>query len=36
LSLWTRLEATAKRYPPYFPPFPPKHPRLGAGLVQAP
>ena len=36
LSLWKKLEATAKRYPPFFPPYPPKHPKLGAGLVQAP
>ncbi|MEJ7738222.1 MAG: S8 family serine peptidase [Chitinophagaceae bacterium] len=36
INLWRKLEATAKRYPPYFPPYPPKHPRLGAGLVQAP
>jgi len=36
LSLWKKLEATAKRNPPFFPPYPPKHPKLGAGLVQAP
>ncbi len=35
-SLWKKLEATAKRNPPFFPPYPQKHPRLGAGLVQAP
>jgi subtilisin len=35
-TLWRKLEATALRFPPFFPPYPPKHPRMGAGLVQAP
>ncbi|WP_247237218.1 S8 family serine peptidase [Telluribacter sp. SYSU D00476] len=36
ITLWRKLEQTARRFPPFFPPYPPKHPRVGAGLVQAP